>query len=143
METIHKYSSKPDLDVMEYLKRDILNVALGNSDNHARNTALLKYTDGTIRLAPLFDFAPMFLDPTGIRRSSRWQQEEGVGFPNWPTIVDELIKRKFLRPTVRKDVAALVTKVEKLPQLMRRHKTPKPVIDAFVDRIETVRRMLK
>lgn len=49
-------------DLLEYLRRDILNLALGNRDNHGRNTAVLKDTDGSIRLAPVFDFGPAFLD---------------------------------------------------------------------------------
>lgn len=50
-------------------KRDIANLALGNPDNHGRNK-LRKHQDGTIRLAPLFDFAPMRLAKEGIVRSA-------------------------------------------------------------------------
>ena len=60
------------------MRRDVLNVALGNRDNHLRNTALQRFEDGTIRLTPLFDFAPMMLHPDGIARSSRWEGEQGA-----------------------------------------------------------------
>ncbi len=58
-------------ETIEFLKRDILNLAMRNTDNHARNTAIQK-TDGHARLTPLFDFAPMYLDPAGIPRAARW-----------------------------------------------------------------------
>lgn len=67
--------------VIEWVKRDFLNVAFGNSDNHARNTALLKQA-GQVWLAPVYDFAPMKADPEGIIRSLRWGTpfEEGGRF---------------------------------------------------------------
>ncbi|WP_375338497.1 hypothetical protein [Variovorax paradoxus] len=34
-----------------------------NTDNHARNTAVQRLPDGALQLTPIFDFAPMFLDP--------------------------------------------------------------------------------
>jgi serine/threonine-protein kinase HipA len=58
-------------ETIEFLKRDILNLAMRNTDNHARNTAIQKI-DGHVRLTPLFDFAPMYLDPAGIPRAARW-----------------------------------------------------------------------
>lgn len=59
-------------DIVEYVKRDIANRAFGNPDNHGRNTALSKGPSGDVRLAPLFDFAPMRLAVEGIARSTRW-----------------------------------------------------------------------
>lgn len=58
-------------DTIEFLKRDVLNLAMRNTDNHARNTAVQK-AGHEIRLTPLFDFAPMYLDPEGIARAARW-----------------------------------------------------------------------
>lgn len=58
-------------ETIEFLKRDVLNLAMRNTDNHARNTAVQKI-DGEVRLTPLFDFAPMYLDPEGITRAARW-----------------------------------------------------------------------
>jgi serine/threonine protein kinase HipA of HipAB toxin-antitoxin module len=59
--------SDPQAEVLEYLRRDVANLALGNKDNHARNTALQRDFSGQVRLTPLFDFAPMYLHPTGLR----------------------------------------------------------------------------
>lgn len=72
--------------VIEYLKRDIANIALGNKDNHARNTAIQRKPDGTVSLTPLFDFAPMWLHPDGIARRIRWQADDR-GSPDWASVI--------------------------------------------------------
>ncbi len=69
IDVLRQYSADPFADIVEYLKRDIANLALSNPDNHGRNSALSKHQDGTIRLSPLFDFAPMRLAKEGIVRS--------------------------------------------------------------------------
>ena len=81
-------ATDPRRDVVEYLKRDIANVALGNKDNHARNTAIQRRHDGAVSLAPLFDFAPMWLHPDGIARRMRWQADD-AGAPNWASAIDQ------------------------------------------------------
>jgi serine/threonine-protein kinase HipA len=58
--------------VFEYVRRDLLNVVFGNPDNHGRNMAVLKRPDGC-GLAPVYDFAPMAMDPEGITRATRWR----------------------------------------------------------------------
>ncbi|MCK5691163.1 type II toxin-antitoxin system HipA family toxin, partial [Myxococcota bacterium] len=73
LEVVAEYSTSPLLDIVEFVLRDILNVAFGNTDNHGRNSAMLKTPDGKIRLSPLYDFAPMILDEDGIPRACRWK----------------------------------------------------------------------
>ena len=60
-----------DQFVVEWVKRDFLNIVFGNSDNHGRNMAFLR-DDNKIRLAPIYDFAPMRADPEVIIRTTRW-----------------------------------------------------------------------
>jgi len=76
--------------VSEWVKRDLLNVAFANSDNHGRNAALLKTPQGTW-WAPVYDFAPMKADPEGIVRTITWGApfEEGREF-NWAAIAERL-----------------------------------------------------
>lgn len=76
--------------VIEWVKRDLLNVAFGNSDNHGRNAALLKRPEG-IWHSPVFDFAPMKADPEGVTRTTRWGSpfEEGGEF-DWHAISEAL-----------------------------------------------------
>lgn len=82
--------SEPAVELLEYLKRDIANLALLNKDNHARNTALQRDFNGGVRLTPLFDFVPMYLHPDGIARRIRWRVGDGVDL-SLLRIVDALI----------------------------------------------------
>lgn len=75
LKAVNKYSTDRKKDICEYVKRDFLNIILGNTDNHARNSAFL-IKNNQITLSPLFDVAPMYLDPEGIVRSTRWSFEE-------------------------------------------------------------------
>lgn len=79
--------TNPQTEVLEYLKRDVANLALGNKDNHARNTAIQRDFDGQVRLTPLFDFAPMYLHPEGIARRIRWEGNDN-GQPDWCRVLD-------------------------------------------------------
>lgn len=76
-------NTNPDDMLVEYLLRDIINAAIGNTDNHGRNTAVLK-RDGRVNLAPAYDLAPMVLDREAIARTTVWsqpfQQQEAVDY---------------------------------------------------------------
>lgn len=72
--------------VFEYLRRDLLNRVLGNSDNHGRNTAIFRY-QGKFELAPIYDLAPMVLDPEGVTRVTKWGPEH-LGNPDWKKICE-------------------------------------------------------
>lgn len=79
--------SDPQSEVLEYLRRDVANLALGNKDNHARNTALQRDFQGRIALTPLYDFAPMYLHPDGIARRIRWERNDGAQI-DWCRVLD-------------------------------------------------------
>ncbi|WP_339430020.1 type II toxin-antitoxin system HipA family toxin [Pseudomonas taetrolens] len=79
----------PDL-VAEYLRRDLLNKILGNSDNHGRNTAIIRGSD-SFRLAPIYDLAPMVMDDEGITRTTKWPLAiERAGAVDWRAACDSL-----------------------------------------------------
>lgn len=80
-------STDPLAEVLEYIKRDVANLALGNKDNHARNTAVQRRFDGQIRLTPLYDFTPMYMHPDGIARRIRWEGNDS-GAPDWRLVLD-------------------------------------------------------
>lgn len=82
---IRAYSTAPQDDVIEYVLRDVLNLAAGNTDNHGRNTAFQKFPDGRIELAPLFDFAPMTLVQEGPR-VTRWNDVTTDHAPDWVAV---------------------------------------------------------
>lgn len=86
---------------LEYLKRDLLNLVFGNSDNHGRNMALLK-TDSAVRLAPVYDFAPMKMDPEGVTRTTKWATFEAGGTIDWPALLKSFgADEEFLRAGLR------------------------------------------
>lgn len=84
-----RHCSDPQAEVLEYLRRDVANLALGNKDNHARNTAVQRDFNGRIALTPLYDFAPMYLHPDGIARRIRWEGNDG-GQPDWGRVLDRV-----------------------------------------------------
>lgn len=87
VEMLARLTTDPEVEIMEYVRRDVLNYALGNRDNHARNTALQRFEDGKVCLTPLFDFAPMMLHRAGIARLAKWDQEPNTG-PNWARVIE-------------------------------------------------------
>ncbi|MES2820846.1 MAG: HipA domain-containing protein [Pseudomonadota bacterium] len=69
--------------VLDYLVRDLLNQVLGNSDNHGRNTSVIRDAAGA-GLAPLYDLAPMVMDDEGITRTTKWPKHiEVAGEVDW------------------------------------------------------------
>ncbi len=89
--TIFSYSTNALEDILEFIFRDILNLICGNTDNHARNTSLIKNLDGSIRLSPLYDFAPMYIDREGIARLNRWKCFESSGALDLKRIIEWLV----------------------------------------------------
>lgn len=69
--------------IAEYLMRDLLNQILGNSDNHCRNMSILR-TPAGVKLAPIYDLAPMVMDSEGVTRSTKWAAPiEHLGQVDW------------------------------------------------------------
>ncbi|MHC8405010.1 type II toxin-antitoxin system HipA family toxin [Pseudomonas sp. TMB3-21] len=67
----------PDL-IADYLRRDLLNKILGNSDNHGRNISIIR-EESSVRLAPIYDLAPMVMDDEGVTRTTKWSKDLEVG----------------------------------------------------------------
>ncbi|HDP4846743.1 TPA: type II toxin-antitoxin system HipA family toxin [Pseudomonas aeruginosa] len=74
--------------VFEYVRRDLLNRILGNSDNHGRNMSIMR-EGGKFRLAPIYDLAPMVLDEEGVTRVTKWRTEH-MGAPQWSKVCASL-----------------------------------------------------
>lgn len=88
VDAIRRYSTSAEADVIEYVRRDVLNLAAGNTDNHGRNTALQKFPDGRVVLTPLFDFAPMKLVQQGGPRVTRWADITTDHAPDWVAVAE-------------------------------------------------------
>lgn len=105
----------PEL-VREYVRRDLLDVVLGNSDNHGRNRALIR--GARLQWAPIYDLAPMVLDPAGIRRSTTWEVHEYAGAIDWQGVcreLDEWIDGLELTSCLREFAAELLV----LPEMLQ------------------------
>lgn len=111
------HSTDPLAQTIEFLKRDVLNLALRNTDNHARNSAIQRTRDGCIQLTPFFDFAPMFMDPEIIARSLHWRARDGVRLDNWCEILDALEMPDADRAHVHKAMGEFADIVVRLPEI--------------------------
>jgi serine/threonine-protein kinase HipA len=119
-------------DTTEYVLRDALNLAMGNPDNHGRNTALRKTADGTIRLAPLFDFAPMRLSPASILRSTKWECMRADGRdhnPDWKVVCEVAAGENLPANTIMQALAEKEEFIRSLPDIGRKHGLPNKVVD--------------
>ncbi len=94
LDAIQKFSSTPQEDAIEYVFRDFLNIMMGNTDNHGRNSSLIKHND-LVSLAPLYDFAPMKFDSESIVRNTRWNFQVDAD----PFEIAEVLERKNLVDT--------------------------------------------
>jgi len=129
-------------EVLEYFRRDVLNLALGNRDNHGRNTAILKDTDGSIRLAPVFDLGPAYLDARAIVRVIRWDAEHG-GSIDWSDVLANLETRfedAALEPPdltqIADELRAFGRQLTALPRTMRECGVDESIVDARRDNID-------
>lgn len=113
--------------VCEWVKRDLLNVAFGNSDNHGRNAALLKRPEG-IWHSPVYDFAPMKADPEGVTRTTRWGSpfEEGGDF-DWQAIADALDDLVHAS-TLMQELRALANKLCGLQRRLEERGVPQRIL---------------
>ncbi|UVW34177.1 HipA domain-containing protein [SAR92 clade bacterium H455] len=129
-QALARYTTDPEQELVEYIKRDIANVVLGNKDNHARNTAVFRYENGLVTLTPLFDFAPMYLDPEGIPRACRWEGDQEVGgTPNWQKVIAAL-PEGISYERLKTELAAFAVLLEQLPDIMEATQVDREIITA-------------
>lgn len=108
----------PEAAITELVRREALSLALGDPDNHGRNTSLLEAPGGGVTLSPLYDFAPMFLDPELVKRTTLWRSERPGEPPDWRDVVASLERwapREHLVPALRE----LGAQLEEAPRAMR------------------------
>lgn len=124
LRAIRRVVDDPIRETIEFMQRDVLNLAMRNTDNHARNSAV-QTVEGVTRLTPLYDFAPMCLDPEGIPRAARWYRTDArVELQNWSEVIAQLVMPASEKVTL---VDAMVAFAEQL------HALPATMLDAGVD----------
>jgi serine/threonine-protein kinase HipA len=127
-ESIVKYATDPTRELLEYIKRDVTNIVLGNKDNQARNSAVFRHENGLVELTPLFDFAPMYLDKEVIARVSRWAGDaEIAGQPIWRNVIESM-PEKIDKGILYKELALFGRKVAQLPNTMKNAGVDKGII---------------
>ncbi|KAA0014631.1 type II toxin-antitoxin system HipA family toxin [Billgrantia pellis] len=128
--------------VIEWIKRDLLNVAFGNSDNHGRNAALLKRPEG-IWLAPVYDFAPMKADPEGVTRTIRWGSpfEEGGEF-DWRAIAQAFEHHAPAERTME-TLRTTSDKLSGLHERLKKRGVPQRILDMPTVGLGTLDKRLK
>ncbi|WP_413708790.1 type II toxin-antitoxin system HipA family toxin [Rhizobium sp. Rhizsp82] len=147
LDVLKAVSSDPFADIVEYMKREVANQALGNSDNHGRNTALSKDSDHTIRLSPLFDFAPMRLAPEGIARSTRWGvmlRTHRDHLPDWRLVAETIFPDEAaLADRLLDELGEFGDSLKKAPALARQLGAHEDVLGIAMTRCDEIVRSLE
>lgn len=139
---IRRVVDAPIEETIEFIRRDVLNLALRNTDNHARNTAV-QTVDGVTRITPLFDFAPMYLDPEGIVRASRWYHPEtGKELQHWQDILPHLALSKAEHAQVVDTLVCFGEQLAGLQDCMREVGVDEDIVDFLGSSIEKQRTQL-
>ena len=71
---IEQVCAAPHEDILEYVKRDIVNQLLANTDNHGRNWSLLKIGSKT-HLSPMYDVTAMKFFSEPILELTKWSKD--------------------------------------------------------------------
>lgn len=124
-------ATEPARELVEYVWRDVINLALGNRDNHGRNTAIQRFADGRIALAPIFDLAPMCLHPDAMARRMRWRQEE-AGRPDWRAVAGQVAETSVLTAAdLRGHYPAWAAALQGVPERLQALACPARVVSAI------------
>lgn len=114
--------------VKNYVARDMLNLVFGNSDNHGRNISFIK-SEGNIRFAPIYDFAPMKADPEMVTRLFKWQRGcEQSGEVDFNKVANELADKCDPEELLR-FLGILARRMRKLPKQLKKLGCPVEIID--------------
>jgi len=129
-------------ETIEFIKRDVLNLAMRNTDNHSRNTAV-QTIDGKTHLTPLFDFAPMYLDPEGIVRAARWYHPDTqVELRQWAEILPLLGLPADKHQQLVEALVIFGEQLQTLPDCMREFGIDVDIIDFLLPGVEAQRTQL-
>ena len=141
LDTLRHFTSDPAGTTLEYVKRDMLNVALGNTDNHPHNTAILSSGKQT-GLAPLYDFSPSHLMTDDIARSLEWVDERGEILDDWGEIIRRIAIPEAEREYFDKGIRDFTEKLAGLEDRMKNAGIDDDIIDARYYSIANLRAQL-
>ena len=128
-------SDDPAADTLEYIRRDLPNMATGNPHSHGRNTALTKPAGGGIRLSPLFDYAPMRLSDAAVMRVTTWECMKGAPRgTGYEPICQAVACDGLDAGQIREAMLSMTPLLERLDELARDLIVPEPVIAQAFDK---------
>ncbi|MDX1558303.1 MAG: HipA domain-containing protein [Marinobacter sp.] len=132
--------ANPDRLLADYLVRDVLNTAIGNRDNHGRNTSIIK-RDRHIELSPAYDLAPMILDPDAIARTTLWPRElrSGTLEPDYPAIINAL---SVDADEVTRGVTDQLDQLRRLKEELAKHGAPEEMLENRAIEFDAVEKAL-
>ena len=140
---IRNVVTDPRAETLEFIKRDVLNLAMRNTDNHARNTAV-QLVEGKVQLTPLFDFAPMYLDPEAIARVLRWYRPDTrVELTEWGDILAVLPVPDDERRWLALELNRFGTQIERLPDVMEAQGVDHDIVEFLTHSVDKQSRQLK
>ncbi|MGN6232876.1 MAG: HipA domain-containing protein [Trinickia sp.] len=140
---IRRVVTDPAAETLEFIKRDVLDLAMRNTDNHARNTAV-QLTGGKVQLTPLFDFAPLYLDSQLIPRALRWYRPDTrMELTDWGDVLAALPVPGDERLTLGAALCRFAAQLERLPDIMDLHGVDSDIVEFLIPSIDTQVRQLK
>ena len=122
---IKRFSSESEKDILEYIKRDLINHGLANTDNHGRNSSFIK-SEGRISLSPLYDVTAMRLfESDFIIPLTRWepQHRDLLARCNWISSHTKIDAKKL-----KKNLKDFYDQIAPLKELMIKYEVPEEVI---------------
>lgn len=136
VEGFRRHVTDPVAEIVEFIQRDILNLAMKNTDNHARNTSVQRLPDGTIQLTPIYDFAPMYLDREMILRGCRWSTPERRDIIDLSAIIDKLSLSGTDKQYVATRLHAFSGTIVNLPEIMDECGVDRGIIEHCIPSID-------
>jgi serine/threonine-protein kinase HipA len=136
LSALRVHATHPATETLEFLKRDVFNLAMRNTDNHARNTAVQELPDGTVQLTPVFDVSPMFRDPDLIPRSVHWRDADGRRLDDWREVLDNLQLPGDEQHAVVNGLQEFATQLERVPNIAADHGVEPVILEACLKSIE-------
>jgi serine/threonine-protein kinase HipA len=99
--------------------------------------------DGVTRITPLFDFAPMYLDPEGITRAARWYHlDTGKEQQRWEDILAQLALPRQEQQQLVDSLARFGAQLAALPDCMRELGVDEDIVDFVTPNIAAQRTQL-
>lgn len=136
VDLLHRYSSRPQEDIITFVDALIFNWLIGGTDAHAKNYSLLHGPGGAVRLAPLYDLASALpyehLDDRRLKLAMRIGREYllmNIGLRQWRRMESELrLKDGELLARARRLSQSMVQQIAVVTRRMHAEGLRHPII---------------